>query len=134
MKIKLANGMEIPIVMCYNHGRRFINGETRECRDIVIKDDAISLDELKVLLLNPDNLSVIELTTKRIVEVVSADETVSYEEVLGTSILENFTHACEIKDCLNGEIVFTLGEKTALELEHEEAMRAIDALLIAMEV
>ena len=118
MKIKFSNGKELPIIMCYNHGPRFIKGETRNCREIVLAEGVIGLDELKALLTNPDNLSVIA--------VIGEDGE--------AEILENFVYADEIRDTMKGEIWFTIGEKTALELENEEAMQVIDELLIAMEV
>lgn len=118
MKIKFSNGRELPIIMCYNHGTRFIKGETRNCREIVLADGVIGLDGLKALLTEPANLSVIE--------VIGVDGE--------AEILENFVYADEIKDKLNGEIWFAIGEKSALELENEEAMQVIDELLIAMEV
>ena len=118
MKIKFSNGRELPIIMCYNNGRRYIHGNTRNCREIVLAEGVIGLDELKALLTNPDNLSVIE--------VIGDDGEVE--------VLKNFVYADKIKDMLNGEIWFTIGEKSALEIEKEEALMAIDTLLMAMEV
>lgn len=118
MKIKFSNGMELPYIMCYNNGVRFIGDAMRHSRDIVISDDVIGLDELKALLKNQNNLSVIE--------VIGADGE--------AEVLENFVYADEIKDTLKGVIWFTIGEKTALEIEKEEALLAIDTLLMAMEV
>ena len=115
MKIKFSNGRELPIIMCYNHGPRFIKGETRNCREIVLADGVISLDELKALL-----------TSHCVIEVIGEDGE--------AEILENFVYASEIKDNFEGEIWFTIGQKSALELENEEAMQVIDELLIAMEV
>ncbi|MBR5873938.1 MAG: hypothetical protein IKY90_04285 [Oscillospiraceae bacterium] len=126
MKIKFSNGRELPIIMCYNNGKKYINGETRNCRDIVLADGVIGLDTLKALLTNSDNLSVIEVTMNY------TDE--NGELKTDTEVLENFVYAAEIKDKLNGEIWFTIGQKTALEIENEEALRVIDELLIAMEV
>ena len=116
--IKFANGRQLEILECYNHGKRFIHGETRNCREIVLAEGVISLDELKALLIEPANLYVIE--------VIGVDGE--------TEILENFVYTDEIKDKMNGEIWFTLGKKSALEIEKEEAMATIDTLLIAMEV
>ena len=118
MNIKFSNGRELPIIMCYNHGTRFIKGETRENREIVLAEGVIGLDELKMLLANPDNLSVIQI--------IGEDGE--------AEILENFVYADEIKDTMKGEIWFTIGEKTALEIENQQAMETIDTLLIAMEV
>lgn len=132
--IKFSNGVELPIVMCYNHGKRYIHGETRNSRDVVLPDGVVGLDELKALLIDPANLSVIEVTVLDTVEVVAEDGSVSYEQRPDTEVLYNFVYADEIKDKMNGEIWFTLGEKSALEIENELAIATIDELLIALEV
>lgn len=123
--IKFANGNEYEIIECYNNGKRYINGETRTCRDIVMSDEVIGLDELKEILSSPANLSVIE---------VYMNVEIDGEQVEDTEVLENFVYADEIKDNMKGEIIFTIGEKSALEIENEEAIAIIDELLIAMEV
>lgn len=108
MKIKFSNGKELPIIMCYNNGKRYIHGETRNSREIVLAEGVIGLDELKALL-----------TTHCVVEVIGEDGEVE--------VLEDFIYASTIKDNFNGEIWFTIGQKT-------EAEKVIDELLIAMEV
>lgn len=123
--IKFANGKEYEIIECYNNGRRYIQGETRNTREIQIADDVIGLDELKELLINPENLEAIE---------VYMNVEIDGEQVEDTEVLKNFVYADEIKDKMNGEIWFTIGEKTAMEIKNEQAVRAIDELLIAMEV
>lgn len=123
--IKFANGNEYEIIECYNNGKRYINGETRTCREIVMSDEVIGLDELKEILSSPANLSVIEVYMN-----VEIDD----EQVEDTEVLENFVYADEIKDNMKGEITFMIGEKSALEIENEEAIAIIDELLIAMEV
>ena len=134
MNIKFANGRELPIIMCYNHGTKFIEGETRNTRDIVLPEGVIGLDDLKALLTNPTNLSVIEVSVIDTVEIVDEDGTVSYEQRQDTEVIENFVCVSEIKDTLKGEIWFTIGQKTAAEVKAEEALTVIDELLIAMEV
>ena len=126
MNIKFSNGKELPIIMCYNHGARFIKGETRNSRDIVLADSVIGLDELKALLANSDNLSVIEVTMDYVDE--------NGQLKTDTEVLRDFVYTDEIKDKMNGEIWFTIGEKSALEIENQQAMATIDTLLIAMEV
>lgn len=125
MNIKFANGKELPIIMCYSNGKKIISGETRSTREIVLSSDVIGLSELKALLTNKTNLSVIEVTIEY------TDET--GELKTDTEVLENFVYAAEIKDKMNGEVWFTIGQKTEMEIENEEAMRVIDELLIAME-
>ena len=120
--IKFANGKKYEIIECYNNGKRYINGETRNCREIVMSDEVIGLDELKTLLVEPANLSVIEVYMNEDREING--EIVHLED---TEILENFVCADEIKYNFKGEILFKLGQKT-------EAEKAIDDLLIAMEV
>lgn len=123
--IKFANGKEYEIIECYNNGKQYINGETRTCREIVLADNVISLNELKALLSDPANLSVIE---------IYMNVKIDGEQIEDTEVLKNFVYADEIKDKMNGEIWFTIGEKTAMEIKNEQAVRAIDELLIAMEV
>ena len=120
--IKFANGKEYEIIECYNNGKRYINGETRTCREIVIADDVITLDELKEILSSPANLETIEVYMKEEVEVDG--EMKNFED---TEVLTGFIYADEIKDNMKGEITFTIGQKS-------EAEEAIDQLLIAMEV
>lgn len=120
--IKFANGKEYEIIECYNNGKRYINGETRTCREIVIADDVIALDELKEILSSPANLETIEVYMKEEVEVDG--EMKNFED---TEVLTGFIYADEIKDNMKGEITFTIGQKS-------EAEEAIDQLLIAMEV
>lgn len=127
--IKFANGKEYEILECYNNGKRFINSETRECREIVIADDVITLNELKEILSNPANLETIEVYMKE--EVEADGKMVLFED---TEVLENYVYADEIKDNMKGEITFIIGEKSTLEIENEQALQAIDELLIAMEV
>ena len=132
--IKFANGRQLEILECYNHGKRFIHGETRSSRDIVLADSVIGLDELKALLTDGTNLATIEININESREMVSEDGEVYIDHIEDTETLENFVYADEIKDKMNGEIWFTLGKKSALEIEKEEAMATIDTLLIAMEV
>lgn len=120
--IKFANGKEYEILECYNNGMRFINGETRTCREIVMADDVITLNELKEILSNPANLETIEVYIKEEVEVDG--EMKNFED---TEVLTGFIYADEIKDNMKGEITFTIGQKS-------EAEEAIDQLLMAMEV
>lgn len=120
--IKFAGGREYEIIQCYNNGMRYISGETRNCREIVIADDVISLDELKNLLLAESNLSSIDV---KMVEDREVDGEMKHFE--DTEVLAGFIYADEIKYNFNGEITFVIGEKT-------EAEKAIDELLIAMEV
>lgn len=133
MEIKFSNGTVLPILMCYNNGKRYIHGETRNTREIQLADTAIGLDKLKALLADPANLATIEVTIIDTVEITAADGTVTYEQHPDTEVLENFVYASEIKDTMNGEIWFTVAEKSALEIENEEAIATIDELLIALE-
>ena len=120
--IKFANGKEYEIIECYNNGKRYINGETRTCREIVIADDVITLNELKEILSSPADLETIEVYMKEEVEVDG--EMKNFED---TEVLTGFIYADEIKDNMKGEITFTIGQKS-------EAEEAIDQLLMAMEV
>lgn len=120
--IKFANGKEYEIIECYNNGKRYINGETRTCREIVIADDVISLDELKNLLSAESNLSSIDV---KMVEDREVDGEMKHFE--DTEVLAGFIYADEIKYKFDGEICFIIGQKT-------EAEDVIDQLLIAMEV
>ena len=124
--IKFANGRQLEILECYNHGMKYIQGETRNTREIVLADSVIGLDELKALLANSDNLSVIEVTMDYVDE--------NGQLKTDTEVLGDFVYTDEIKDKMNGEIRFTIGEKSALEIENQQAMETIDTLLIAMEV
>ena len=124
--IKFTNGKVYEILECYNNGMRYINGETRNTRDIYISPDVIGLDELRELLTDE---AVVEVYMKEDREV---DGELKYFE--DTETLENFVYADEIKYKFNGNICFTIGQKTAIELENEQALQAIDELLIAMEV
>lgn len=132
--IKFANGREFEILECYNHGRRYIHGETRNSRDFVLADGVIGLDELKALLTDSANLATIQVYINEDREIISATGEVHMEHIEETETLENFVYADEIKDTMQGEVWFTLGEKTALEIENQQAMATIDTLLIAMEV
>ena len=120
--IKFANGKEYEIIECYNNGKRYINGETRTCREIVLSADNIGLDELKELLSAESNLSVIDV---KMIEDREVDGEMKHLE--DTEVLTGFIYADEIKYNFNGEVTFVIGEKT-------EAEKAIDELLIAMEV
>ncbi len=120
--IKFANGKEYEIIECYNNGKRYINGETRNCREIVLSADNIGLDELKELLSEESNLSSINV---KMVEDREVDGEMKHFE--DTEVLTGFIYPEEIKYYFNGEITFVIGEKT-------EAEKAIDELLIAMEV
>lgn len=118
MKIKFSNGLELPIIMCYNNGKKRIAGETRVNREIHMPADVIALDDLHTLLSNPANLETIEVT---------GDDG-------DTEVLVDFVYPGEIRYDFNGEVCFSIGAKTALEIENELAIKAIDELLIAMEV
>ena len=120
--IKFANGKEYEIIECYNNGKKYIQGETRENREIVISDEIINIGELKALLLDKSNLTTIEVYMN--IEQEVDGEIKHFEDV---EILEGFVYADEIRDTLKGEIWFTIGKKT-------EAENVIDTLLIAMEV
>ena len=120
--IKFANGKKYEIIECYNNGKRYIQGETRENREIVISDEIINIGELKALLLDKSNLTTIEVYMN--IEQEVDGEIKHFEDV---EILEGFVYADEIRDTLKGEIWFTIGKKT-------EAENVIDTLLIAMEV
>lgn len=125
--IKFANGAQLPIIECYNNGMRYIDGATRSCREIVLDSAVVGLDELKALLSNPANLSPVEVSVQELDE--------NGGMVTNTELLENYICAGKINyDFGTGEVTFTIGQKTALELEHEEAIATIDELLIAMEV
>lgn len=123
--IRFANGKEFEIIECYNNGKRYISDETRNCREIVVADDVISLDGLKALLAEPANLATIEICMNTEINGRQAEE---------TELLENYVYADEIKDSMKGEVWFTIGQKTAVEIEKEQAVQAVDELLIAMEV
>ena len=127
--IKFAGGREYEIIQCYNNGMRYINGETRNCREIVIADDAVTLGELKEILSDPASLETIEIYVKE--EYEADGEMVAFED---TELLENYVYTDEIKDNMKGEITFVIGQKTAVEIENRQAKQAIDQLLIAMEV
>ena len=114
--IKFANGNEYEIIECYNNGKRYIQGETRNTREIHISPDVIGLDELKALL---KNYCVVEVAMNYVDK--------NGEIKTDTEILENFIYADEITYKFDGEIWFTIGQKT-------EAEDVIDQLLIAMEV
>lgn len=120
--IKFTNGKEYEIIECYNNGKKYIQGETRENREIVISDEIINIGELKALLLDKSNLTTIEVYMN--IEQEVDGEIKHFEDV---EILEGFVYADEIRDTLKGEIWFTIGKKT-------EAENVIDTLLIAMEV
>ena len=132
--IKFANGRQLEILECYNHGMKYIQGETRNTREFVLADGVISMDELKALLADGTNLSTIQIYVNEDREMVSDTGEVHLEHIEDTELLENFVYADEIKDTMKGEVWFTLGEKTALEIENQQAMATIDTLLIAMEV
>lgn len=132
--IKFANGREFEIIECYNNGRRYINGETRVCREIVLADDVISLDELKSILKNPVNLETIEVYMNVAVEAEGENGEIIIEQMEDTEVLKNYVYADEIKDNMKGEITFIIGEKSTIEMENEQALQTIDELLIAMEV
>ena len=116
--IKFANGTLLPLIMCFDNGKRFIYEALRNTREFQIPNDAIELNVLKELVSNPSNLERIE--------VVGDDNE--------TEILENFVFPEEIKYSFDNGIWITLGQKTDIEIEHEEALASIDELLIAMEV
>ena len=88
----------------------------------MLSGELIGLDEMKELLSAESNLSVINV---KMIEDREVDGEMKHFE--DTEVLADFIYADEIRYRFNGEIVFVIGQKT-------EAEKAIDQLLIAMEV
>lgn len=127
--IKFANGTQLEIIECYNDGTRYIEGAVRVCRRIVLDKAVIGADRLEALLADKSNLEHIQVYMNEDREV---DGVLQHFE--DTELLEGYVFATDGRTDFRTERSFVLGQRTALEVENEEAKRAIDELLIAMEV